>query len=81
VFSSNIPPIPPPDIHQIPNYIWVWILSRLTSSTRFKDMVTATFGLLSHLRNEYRKFKDEPTMRRNRQMKSVAEEGIQNEQH
>lgn len=50
--------IPPPDFHQIPNYIWVWILSRLTSTKRIKAMVSGLFGVLGHIRTNYREFKD-----------------------
>ena len=59
VFSSSIPPIPPPDIHQIPNYIYVWVLSRWTSHKGVKAMVSGFFGVLGHIRTEYRKFRDD----------------------
>jgi predicted Zn finger-like uncharacterized protein len=56
---SNFQLISPPDIHQIPNYIWVWILSRRSSTSCVKAMVTGFFGVLGHVRSEYRKFRDD----------------------
>jgi hypothetical protein len=50
---------PLPDVHQIPYYIWAWLLSRLTSTPRVKAMVSGLFGVLSHVRREYRKFRDD----------------------
>jgi hypothetical protein len=50
--------IPPPDFHQLPYYIWVWILSRLTSTSRVKTIVSDFFDVLSHIRSKYRKFKE-----------------------
>jgi hypothetical protein len=51
--------IPPPDIHQLPNYIWVWLLSRLMSGSRAKSAVSGFFSVLSHVRKEYRQFMDD----------------------
>jgi hypothetical protein len=50
--------IPPPDYHQIPNYIYVWLLSRLMSGSRTKSAVTGFFSVLSHIRTEFRNFKN-----------------------
>ena len=46
-------------LKELLTYVWLWPLSRWMSPSRVKAMVTGFFGVLSHVRNEYRKFRDD----------------------